>query len=104
METGGGEPPKRLAKMKKRCFLSPADYNNMRSIISLLLGSILKVEKLNFYKSIGCLIAIFGVGIGVSNSSSNLIPTGKIKPVKNTPFDFSKLKSIGDKRAKFVRF
>ena len=25
METGGGEPPKRLAKMKKRCFLSPAD-------------------------------------------------------------------------------
>ena len=35
METGGGEPPKRLAKMKKRCFLSPADYNNMMSIISL---------------------------------------------------------------------
>ena len=31
METGGGEPPKRLAKMKKRCFLSPADYNNMMS-------------------------------------------------------------------------
>ena len=22
METGGGEPPKRLAKMKKRCFLN----------------------------------------------------------------------------------
>ena len=29
METGGGEPQKRLAKMKKRCFLIPADYNNM---------------------------------------------------------------------------
>ena len=32
METGGGEPQKRLAKMKKRCFLIPADYNNMVSI------------------------------------------------------------------------
>ena len=31
METGGGEPQKRLAKMKKRCFLIPADYNNMVS-------------------------------------------------------------------------
>ena len=34
METGGGEPQKRLAKMKKRCVLIPADYNNMMSIIS----------------------------------------------------------------------
>ena len=33
METGGGEPLKRLAKMKKRCFLIPADYNNMMRII-----------------------------------------------------------------------
>ena len=32
METGGGEPQKRLAKMKKRCFLIPADYNNLMSI------------------------------------------------------------------------
>lgn len=27
--------------------------------------------------------------------NKNLIPTGQIKPVKNTPFDFSKLKPIG---------
>ena len=31
METGGGEPQKRLAKMKM--FLMPADYNNMMRII-----------------------------------------------------------------------
>ena len=47
-------------------------------ILSLLLGSFLKVEKLNRYKSIGCLIAIVGVGVGVSNSSSDLNPPEKL--------------------------
>ena len=39
METGGGEPPKRLAKMKKRCFVSPADYNNTNALFSWSEGS-----------------------------------------------------------------
>lgn len=47
--------------------------------LALLLGAFFKVEKLNIYKALGCLMAIVGVAIGVSSglaqsvSSSSLI-------------------------------
>ena len=51
---------------------------SLMPMLSLLLGAVFKVEKLNIYKAMGCFITIIGVALGVSSGLAQSVSSSSV--------------------------